>query len=316
MYTMIGGDGREYGPVDAGQIGQWVADGRANGQTKIRVENAAVWVPLSSIPELAAVLPSSTPSIPPLTSPIPTREGGVEAWADAMAERDTSLDVGACFSDGFQFLFSNLALFLPAAFIGFSAVFFAQMVPLLGLIVGPAIYGIVYGGLYVVYLRRIRGEPTNVGEVFSGFGPQSLHLMVTGIIAGFLTSVGLVFFILPGIYLWVIWAFPLALVLDKRLPFWPALELSRRVASRHWFGIFAVLFVTHIPVIVYGGYTCMHLVEEFMKIFQAGFSVEKLNKLAETATPMALTQEMITMITLPYVCSVLMCAYHQLFDTK
>ena len=40
--------------------------------------------------------------------------------------------------------------------------------------------------------------------------------------------------ILPGIYLGVAWIFTEALVIDKKLEFWPAMELSRKVVSRHW----------------------------------------------------------------------------------
>ena len=33
MYTIIGGDGKEYGPVTAEQIRSWIAAGRANLET-------------------------------------------------------------------------------------------------------------------------------------------------------------------------------------------------------------------------------------------------------------------------------------------
>ncbi len=33
MYKIIGADGKEYGPVTAEQLKQWIADGRVNGNT-------------------------------------------------------------------------------------------------------------------------------------------------------------------------------------------------------------------------------------------------------------------------------------------
>jgi hypothetical protein len=39
---------------------------------------------------------------------------------------------------------------------------------------------------------------------------------------------------LPGIYLTVAWWFTLPLIMDKRLDFWSAMELSRKVVTRHW----------------------------------------------------------------------------------
>jgi hypothetical protein len=40
MYKIIGADGNEYGPVNDEQIRQWIAEGRANEQTRVRVEDA------------------------------------------------------------------------------------------------------------------------------------------------------------------------------------------------------------------------------------------------------------------------------------
>jgi len=38
MYRMIGADGREYGPVTADQLREWIAEGRVDAQTKALVE--------------------------------------------------------------------------------------------------------------------------------------------------------------------------------------------------------------------------------------------------------------------------------------
>src|SRR5215831_9960433 len=62
MYRIIGADDREYGPVTAEQLRQWIAEGRANAQTRVFVEGATEWKPLGSLPEFF-----STP--PPLPLP-------------------------------------------------------------------------------------------------------------------------------------------------------------------------------------------------------------------------------------------------------
>ena len=49
-----------------------------------------------------------------------------------------------------------------------------------------------------------------------------------------LVLAGLVCFLLPGIYLAVAWAFTLMLIADQGLDFWPAMGLSRKVISKHW----------------------------------------------------------------------------------
>jgi len=58
-YIIIGGDGKEYGPVSGEQLRQWIADGRAHAGTQVRTEGATGWQPLSAVPDLAAGLKSA-----------------------------------------------------------------------------------------------------------------------------------------------------------------------------------------------------------------------------------------------------------------
>ena len=66
MYKIIGADGREYGPATAGQLRQWIADGRANAQTPTLAPGAPEWKPLGVLPEFAGHF---APTIPPTIGP-------------------------------------------------------------------------------------------------------------------------------------------------------------------------------------------------------------------------------------------------------
>lgn len=61
MYKIIGADGKEYGPITADQLRQWVAEGRVNAQTRILPEGATEWRSLSELPEFAAAVPLTPP---------------------------------------------------------------------------------------------------------------------------------------------------------------------------------------------------------------------------------------------------------------
>jgi len=63
MYKIVGGDRQEYGPVPLEAVRQWIAQGRANGQTLASFESGP-WKPLASFPELANDLQAIAP--PPL----------------------------------------------------------------------------------------------------------------------------------------------------------------------------------------------------------------------------------------------------------
>jgi hypothetical protein len=69
MYKIIGADGKEYGPITAEQLRQWIAEGRANAQTKILLEGTTDWRPLSEFPEFSVSPPRTTPSLTGFAAP-------------------------------------------------------------------------------------------------------------------------------------------------------------------------------------------------------------------------------------------------------
>ncbi len=70
MYKIIGADGREYGPISMDVLRQWVAEGRANSETKVLIENATEWKRLVDLPEFAPATPVSQPAPAAAPSPI------------------------------------------------------------------------------------------------------------------------------------------------------------------------------------------------------------------------------------------------------
>lgn len=64
MFTIIGGDGREYGPVPSDQVKRWLAEGRANLSTRAKRVGEETWGTLGDFAEFTA---GGTP--PPMTPP-------------------------------------------------------------------------------------------------------------------------------------------------------------------------------------------------------------------------------------------------------
>lgn len=63
MFTIIGGDGKEYGPASIEQIRAWLAGGRANLETRARRSGDDTWKPLSSFPEFGGAEDATTPPV-------------------------------------------------------------------------------------------------------------------------------------------------------------------------------------------------------------------------------------------------------------
>ncbi|MDE2680758.1 MAG: DUF4190 domain-containing protein [Verrucomicrobiota bacterium] len=67
-YTLIGGDGKEYGLKAAVEVREWIAEGRLNAQSQIKPQGKEEWVQLDSLLEFAADLnPQAVAPLPPLT---------------------------------------------------------------------------------------------------------------------------------------------------------------------------------------------------------------------------------------------------------
>ena len=70
-YKIIGADGKEYGPISADALKQWIAEGRANGMTRVLSENAADWRYLKDLTEFN-LGPIAGQPVPGPVTPIPS----------------------------------------------------------------------------------------------------------------------------------------------------------------------------------------------------------------------------------------------------
>ena len=78
MYRILGADGKEYGPVNGEVLRQWIAEGRANPQTKVKVEGSAEWQTLASTPEFEVVFAAAPGAPPPLpATPVAAKTSGM-----------------------------------------------------------------------------------------------------------------------------------------------------------------------------------------------------------------------------------------------
>lgn len=284
MFTIIGGDGKEYGPVTADQVRSWIAAGRANLQTKARRDGEAEWKNLGDFAEFsathAAVPPalggSSGSALRPATSAyVPAGPVDAKAYADALIARTAKIDVFDCLGRSFALWKSNFLPLVGVTLLVVVAQLVANMIPLLGTIAGLLLNGVFYGGLYYYYLGKIRGEHREVGDAFAGFTRAFVPLMLASLIISVVTIGVMLIFAAPMflalfsggfdpsaatlpvisplagfgifigmllmIYLSVSWIFSFALVIDKGLGPWTAMEVSRRVVGHQWFRVFFVV---------------------------------------------------------------------------
>jgi hypothetical protein len=205
-YTIIGGDQKEYGPITADDVRQWIAEGRLNEKTLVKAESDAEFRALEKFPEFAdAFAPKApAPSVPPIfVGPI----GGA-----TISEGDYELDLGGCISRGWELVKNNLALLFVGTLVYMlieGAIGAVAQIPIIGAAASIAnfiIAGPLMGGVFYLFLRAIRGESAEMGDIFSGFRRAFGHLFLATLVQGLLVGLCL----LPFIIVLIVKIIPLA----------------------------------------------------------------------------------------------------------
>lgn len=106
-YTIIGGDGKQYGPIPEGELRKWIAEGRLNAQSLVKGEGDAEFRPLSTFPEIADAFAAPPP--PPGIAPVLTA-GGVGGDRNAALDKVRVPAIGLIISSGLSFLMSVVGL--------------------------------------------------------------------------------------------------------------------------------------------------------------------------------------------------------------
>ena len=256
MYTIIGGDGREYGPVTADQVRSWIAGGRANLQTRVKAAGSDAWKTVADFPELSGntapsgEAPTPAPEAAAAAAPAPAVVAAPAAPAPAPGL--APLDISYCYERSWNLLKAN---FWPLVGVGFliSVIYGALgcghfvgifvVTPLLGAVIGA--------GAYYFVLLKVRGQPAGFADAFAGFTRAFLPLFVAGLVISVFVAVGTFCFILPGIYLAIAYSFTVILAVDKRLGFWESMETSRKVITRQWWRVFGLTLLA-IPFLILG----------------------------------------------------------------
>lgn len=248
MFTIIGADGREYGPVAVDQIKSWIVAGRADYRTKARREGSIQWMPLAEFPEFAEAATGEQP--PAAVGVAATGPMDGKAYAADLVARAPKLDIGDTISRSWELLKDNFLPLVGVTVVVTVALAVMQamlhIIPALGFVTSLLFTGVFLGGLNLYYLRLLRGEAVEFGDAFAGFTLAFVPLMLGGLVSSLLTCIGFVCLILPGIYLAVAWAFTTMLIIDKKMDFWTAMEVSRRVITAQWWRMFGLIILAAI----------------------------------------------------------------------
>lgn len=293
-YFVLGSDNREYGPVTLDVLRQWFSEGRLVADSQLREENSQTWKSAREFPEVAAfVLPKFTPaiqSIPrPPSPPSPSATVTATVEPESLPDRDYQVEIGEWIGRAWQFYKANWGEVMGFSLLVFLLQIAAGFIPCVGGLAAFFVDPMLTVGLYYYLIRKWRGASTDLTDLFAGFkffyvnslvgmlllfliclavllpvGALAVVLVVlphadptqlsASIIAMFVV-LGLITFCLL-VYIGVSFKFWYALIADHGVGGWDALRLSYKMVSKHWFAVFAYLFVTGL-IMLAGVFACV-----------------------------------------------------------
>ena len=202
--------------------------------------------------------------------------------AELRARGGYNIDVGSIISRAWKVVMADFWPYLGVTLLVYLVLGVAGVIPCIGNLSPFLVQGPLMGGLFLYYLKKIRGQPAEVGDAFSGFTKQFWGKLA---LAGTVQVVPLIVLIIPavfvnmrhmqehnseppmGMFIWILlampliiwlsvsWFFSFALIIDKGLEFWPAMELSRKVVNmRFWSWI--LLFLVN-ALLSMAGFLCL-----------------------------------------------------------
>ena len=170
----------------------------------------------------------------------------IEEKVDELVSRGYEFKTGEYISDAWVmfkenagvFIGYNLLLLVIGAVIGGVL----SLIPIIGPFANLAISIPLNVGFFIVLNQIYKGEDFSINQLFDGFksfGP----LLGTSILGGLIIFAGMIFFVLPGIYLSIVYSFISLIVIFLNVSGTEALKASRKVLSKKFWPFFWFLIV-------------------------------------------------------------------------
>jgi uncharacterized membrane protein len=118
----------------------------------------------------------------------------------------------------------------------------ASRIPIISTLASFVVSPPLMAGFYIVAFRIRDQQEVEFSNFFDGFKAFLVPLVVASLVSTILMGIGFILLVIPGIYLAVAYCISVPLIIGRQLDFWPALETSRQVVTKQWFGFF-LLFI-------------------------------------------------------------------------
>jgi len=143
----------------------------------------------------------------------------------AVSQPPVKVQIGAWINRGWDCLTRDLGVSLLIGLIA------ALLLGTLAILIGP-----IAAGLALTGIRKAERGKADFQDFFSGFGNFFLPSLFGSILIALFAFVGLIFLIVPGLVILSMYMFTFHFMVHRGDDFWQAMEASRKLVSRDYFG--------------------------------------------------------------------------------
>lgn len=148
--------------------------------------------------------------------------------ANGSTPSNVQVDIGGWLRDAWQLFVDDAVTWILLALSLIVIFVVLGNIPVVGGLAAWVLIGPLSAGMFAAAFAKLRGESISVGMLFAPAMDDFVPLALVGAVGSLLQGLGLIACIVGVFLTFPLWMFGIPLVLEQQLPFWDALELSRK----------------------------------------------------------------------------------------
>ncbi len=161
---------------------------------------------------------------------------------ETLLQQGYQVNIGKYLSRGWEIFKQNWVNFFFFFFIVLSINLRLKAFPQITEVASLVIGALMNAGFTFVAVKIAKNKKVSFDDFFRGF-KYFIPVIFSTILMSVFVFIGMILLLIPGIYLGIAYMFTIPLIVEKKMPFWAAMEASRKIITKNWFSMFSFILV-------------------------------------------------------------------------
>lgn len=155
--------------------------------------------------------------------------------------------IGKCLQTAWENFLKAPEIFILLALGVMASWFVLSRVPMVGPAFSLVIFALATPAFFILAEHARNDRPVTFSSLVE-LVPVAPQLIVICLVKGVMATLGFILFVLPGIYVLVIYTFADIIATLEKKTFWESMELSREIVRQNWVGVLGLSLVCFLIV--------------------------------------------------------------------